>query len=456
MRKIFCLLLMLLPFGLFGQNDFVRHIITSEGEVTFWRGTQQLWVSSITSPPIYEATYYVAPWGDDDNPGTFEEPWQSWNKGFNQPSPGDTVYFRGGEYEPINNNPAVPTGAVYVGSDGAFNNFKNLWAYPGEKPVLNCYTADRSITTGIWIQNCQYFNLKGLEVKNVLQDLGGAVANGIYTRESNMIIIENCSVYDIEGPGFANRYCKADTVHYINCDSYSHYDPYTDAPNEPGGQADGFVTFDGDSLSYTLFKGCRAWECSDDGFDTYFHTGTVLIDSCWSFSNGYVTGNGFKLGPLHVTKSDSIRRIVRNCISSANGVGGFSENSTYPIRMSIYNNVSYDNGNDGYNFNAAISGSTRTFRNNISYANVDDDFWCLGDCVSDHNTWDDGAPTVTDADFVSLVLGQLDNPRQPDNSLPIVTYMHLIEGSDLIDAGVDVGLDYEGAAPDIGYAESNY
>ena len=449
---------MLLPFSLWAQNDFVRHIITPAGEVTFWRGTQQLWVSAITSPPVYEATYYVAPWGDDDDPGTFEEPWQSWQKAFTTPTAGDTVYFRGGEYEPWNVNPAVPYAAVYTylwdGGD-IDDGYVNLWNYPGETPVLNCYTSNRAIRKGLYIQESDYFYIKGLTIKNVQQPVDGSqIADGVYLSAANNIKFENCTFFDIEGPGFASRSGVGDSIYLTNCDSYSNYDPYTGAPNEPGGQADGFVTYNADSLSYTLFKGCRAWECSDDGFDTYWHTGTVLIDSCWAWNCGAqpVGSNGFKLGPLHVTKSDSIRRIVRNCISSVNGVVGFNENSTYPIRMSIYNNVAYNNGNDGFNFNSAITGSTRTFRNNISYANDDDDFWALGDYVSDHNTWDDGAPIVTDADFVSLDVNQLDNPRQADGSLPVVTYMHLVEGSDLIDAGVDVGLDYEGDAPDIGYA----
>jgi len=53
-------------------------------------------------------------------------------------------------------------------------------------------------------------------------------------------------------------------------------------------------------------------------------------------------------------------------------------------------------------------------------------------------------------------MGQLDNPRQADGSLPVITCFHLAEDSDLIDAGVDVGLPYEGETPDIGAFESNY
>lgn len=48
---------------------------------------------------------------------------------------------------------------------------------------------------------------------------------------------------------------------------------------------------------------------------------------------------------------------------------------------------------------------------------------------------------------------QLLRPRNPDGSLPDITFGKLVEGSDLIDAGMAVGLPYEGAAPDIGAFE---
>jgi hypothetical protein len=38
--------------------------------------------------------------------------------------------------------------------------------------------------------------------------------------------------------------------------------------------------------------------------------------------------------------------------------------------------------------------------------------------------------------------------------LPDVDFLHLASGSDLIDGGVDVGLDFDGSAPDLGAFES--
>ena len=43
-------------------------------------------------------TYYVAPDGDDQNPGTKEKPWSSWARAFKNLKAGDTLYVGGGVY----------------------------------------------------------------------------------------------------------------------------------------------------------------------------------------------------------------------------------------------------------------------------------------------------------------------------------------------------------------------
>ena len=69
------------------------------------------------------------------------------------------------------------------------------------------------------------------------------------------------------------------------------------------------------------------------------------------------------------------------------------------------------------------------------------------------NSWQDGH-AATESDFVSVDIDELLKDRKADGSLPDVNYFKLVNGSDLIDAGVDVGLPYNGSAPDIGTFES--
>jgi pectate lyase len=55
-----------------------------------------------------------------------------------------------------------------------------------------------------------------------------------------------------------------------------------------------------------------------------------------------------------------------------------------------------------------------------------------------------------DTGFVSLDESELVGPRQADGDLPAIRFMHPAPGSLLIDKGVDVGLPFRSAAPDLG------
>jgi hypothetical protein len=54
---------------------------------------------------------------------------------------------------------------------------------------------------------------------------------------------------------------------------------------------------------------------------------------------------------------------------------------------------------------------------------------------------------------VSLDHTQMLLPRKADGSLPDITFMHLADGSDMVDAGSYVGLPYTGISPDLGCFE---
>jgi hypothetical protein len=64
---------------------------------------------------------------------------------------------------------------------------------------------------------------------------------------------------------------------------------------------------------------------------------------------------------------------------------------------------------------------------------------------------------VNSSDFLSIDPTEVASPRQADGSLPIITYMHLATGSDLIDAGTNVNIPFNGTKPDLGAWETgNY
>jgi hypothetical protein len=103
------------------------------------------------------------------------------------------------------------------------------------------------------------------------------------------------------------------------CHSSENYDPI-----DGGQNADGFAC----SLSGgagNKFDSCVSTHNSDDGFDLYGNSATVVINNCIATKNGYGTagnGNGFKLG----SSGQNIPHTVTNCSSTNNLAYGYDGN----------------------------------------------------------------------------------------------------------------------------------
>ena len=68
------------------------------------RESSQISAPSRSESPVDTAslqTYFVAPWGNDDETGDFRNPWRSIQKAVDTAQPGSTVLLNGGEYEPF-------------------------------------------------------------------------------------------------------------------------------------------------------------------------------------------------------------------------------------------------------------------------------------------------------------------------------------------------------------------
>ena len=396
---------------------------------------------------LYATNYYVSPNGNDIYPGTMTQPFATWQKGFEVAAAGDIVYIRGGDY--------YTSGALrssgYVGvflqnKHGSSDNMINIWAYPGETPVLNCSNITQSGINhiGISLENCSYFYLKGLQIRYV-HAASGSYAYGVICHQSTHCKFELLTTASNDGPGFA---ISGDDNLFLNCDSYENYD------DQQGGEsADGFITWQNDDRTTNTLTGCRSWKNSDDGFDTFGNEGTVVFKSCWSFENGYGTsgdGAGFKLGSTHLTHLDSPQRVLNNCISFNNKGVGYDQ-SEGNILVDLFNNTSYYNSR-GFSFSNG-GNLPIEFKNNISYYNKDYADLFQSNMIFDHNSWQDGH-VVSQADFTGLDASEAYGARNTDGNLPDIAFLHLASGSDLIDAGIDVGISFNGNAPDLGAFET--
>ncbi len=400
-------------------------------------------------PPVVlpHNKFFVAPGGNDNNPGTYTQPWGSWQKAFTRAVAGDTVYIRGGVYYPDNQD---DYGVYLSRRGGTFSNPVCIFNYPGESPLLDCSTITRSSdVTGLFLERCRYMHLKGLTIKGVKQANSNVNSNGIGVENSVGIRFENCASHSNAGSGFSTY--QSDTLYFINCDAYNNFDQLT--AGYSGGQADGFVVSYASEKAYTHFSGCRSWFNSDDGFDCWENEGTVVFENCWSFNNGRGEGDGcgFKLGRTSESPLPEPQRILIRCMAFKNRFIGFNQNGAN-VKMTLYNNFAFDNDDAG--FELSEHRNEITVRNNISYKNSNVAS-LSGSVIHDHNSWDASPPvTCTDNDFISIDTTGTSGLRQPDGSLPVIDFLRLKAGSDLVNSGIDVGLPFKGNAPDIGSFEA--
>ena len=379
---------------------------------------------------VINAQIYVAPWGDDQNPGTFDLPFRSLTKAVSVSGPDTLIYMRGGVY----NDSTTHT----LNKSGTADHYIKVWAYPGETPILDFSNQPVSTSSrGIRITH-NYWHLKGLIIRN-------AKDNGIYI-QSYYNIVENCILYNNNDTGIQISNGGSYNL-VLNCDSYMNFDPLTYGEN-----ADGFAAKLGIGPG-NVFRGCRAWNNSDDGYDTYEASDTVLIDQCWAFRNGYNIwginpfdgdGNGFKLGGNYYADP---HKIIRSVAFDNPGKGFDQNNNTAGV--TLYNNTAWGNGSRNFSFPTQPTSGAHILKNNISFEGQNS---ITGNSIQEANSWQ--GFTVTIADFRNLDSTLAILPRDSAGNLPYVNLLRLATGSSMIDAGVYIGLPFNDSAPDLGAFET--
>lgn len=386
--------------------------------------------------PAYCSIWYVAATGNDTTGnGTISNPYKTITKAVSVSSAGDTIYIRGGTH--------TYTTTISISKSGTSVARYYLLAYADERPVLDFSSmSESSSNRGISLSG-SYWYIKGIDIYK-------AGDNGLYISGSYNII-EFCSFYEnrdsglqIAGGGAYNQ--------IINCDSYYNCD-------SDQGDADGFAPkMDVGTGNY--FYGCRSWQNSDDAYDGYLRGAddvTTTYENCWAFKAGYLkdgsassgNGNGFKMGGSD-DKTLMHNVILKNCLAFSNRVKGFDQNSDKGS-MTLYNCTAWSNGT--YNFSLPTALNTGRTATLVNCASLGSSGQSLNAAVVQiTNSWQSPF-VVTNADFVSVDPAAAYGPRQFDGSLPDITFMHLAAGSDLIDGGTDVGLPYNGSAPDLGAFE---
>ncbi|KUL26353.1 cellulose-binding protein [Actinoplanes awajinensis subsp. mycoplanecinus] len=314
--------------------------------------------STSPTPSTSPATgaLYVSPTGSDSAAGTQSAP-TTLTSAITRIAAGGTIYLRGGTYS------YAQTVTVAAGNNGTAGALKTLSAYPGEVPVLNFSAqAEDTAARGLAL-NGNFWRVYGLVVER-------AGDNGIFIGGSNNTVERTVTRFNRDsGLQISRIASNTPTAQWpannLILSSESH-----DNADSDGEDADGFAA----KLTVgtgNVFRYAVSHNNIDDGWDLYTKTdtgaiGPVTIEDSLSYDNGTLTDgsqagagdrNGYKLGGEDI----AVNHIVRRSIAYQNGKHGFTYNSN-PGSLTISNNLSIDNGERNFNFDAGTS----VFRNNTS------------------------------------------------------------------------------------------
>jgi hypothetical protein len=350
------------------------------------------------------------------------------------------MYMRGGTYN--------QTGSINLTKTGTSIAPMNLFAFPGEMPILE-FATQSVPTRGVGLST-DYWHIKGITIQNA-NSLGMTVSGSNNTIDQVTFRYNHNSGIELFTGG--GRTPSNNLI--VNCDSYLNYDPQAHGEN-----ADGFSAKSRGLGPGNVFRGVRSWGNSDDGIDFWEAENGVTVENSYFYKNGFNIwgdtafagdGNGIKLG------RDSGTHLVKNSLAWGNAVRGVDINGNAltlnpdfgPIThgVTIYNVTSYNNGDRNFSF---YEDFPHVLRNNVSFAGAKpDNINATNDDA--FNTWN-GYSTDA-ADFLSLDDSIATGARLMDGSIPFNNFLRLAPGSNLIDAGTYVGIGYTGAAPDLGAFE---
>lgn len=430
---------------------------------------------SVAYVPVYSMVYYVSNKGNDLNNGTIVNPVLSFKRVQEMVVAGDTVYIRGGVYKMEETQVAQYKGlwayVILLDKSGTAGHRIHYWAYPNENPVFDFNNVNpKGKRINAFQVSGSWLHIKGLEVIGVQVNITTHTQSECFDNQGSYNVYERLSMHDGKAIGF--YLTKGGNNLILNCDAYNNWDDVSE--QKTGGNTDGFGCHpnpSGMGFMNNVFRGCRAWFNSDDGYDCINAHEAVVFENCWSFYNGYSStfqslgdGNGFKAGGYGKSSSPKVPadipvNSIQFCLAVRNKSNGFYANH-HLGGCNWYNNSAYKNAvnynmlNRSADYKSDVYGYKHSIKNNLGfgsrfaeYSNID-----FSTCDVENNYFN--LPlSIDSADFLSLNQDVLTAPRQSDGSLPMIPFMKLSAQSKLIDKGVDIGFPFTGKAPDLGCFE---
>ena len=405
---------------------------------------------------------YVAPQGDDAAAGTIDAPLATLPAAYRLTEGGDTVCFRGGTYN-VTDSQVMKIKGVYafvfaLEKAGTAEHRTCYMGYPGERPVFDfsALMLDGKHRFVAFYLGADYVHLRNFDIVGVpVRIKGHTQSECVSARRGSHCIVEDIAMHDGMAIGYYQKRGSHNLV--VDCDAYNNYDDYSEGPY--GGNVDGFGCHVFDTFEVgNVFRRCRAWRNSDDGFDLISCAAPVEIDHCMAFYNGYCPssspadtvnfvsagdGNGFKAGGWGMNKRKTKcpdvcpSHYIHHSLAYRNKAHGFYANhhlagNTWENNTSCGNRSNYNMLNRKNTFEAIdVPGYDHSLANNVSWTftdaslgghliNIDPDRITL--------TNNSFAPSVSSVEvtaemFVSTSVSLLFTRRLPDGRLPSIDFL---------------------------------
>ncbi len=365
-----------------GGNDFATVMITV-GEPS--STTTTVPSSTTTIPTTIRATYYVAPDGNDSNPGTETAPWKTIQKAADTLNAGERVYIKAGTYK----------GKVAPARSGAAGKEIIYEAYPGDTVTIDgngtALSAD-DLDGLFFVFHKSYLRISGLRIINAGPHENSA---GILIRESDHITIENnhtsntvssgigvwhCSHILITG-NVVERACNNGQQECISVSGTSDFEIKNNTVHDNGPGTNGGEGIDAKDGSYNgsihhnhVYNLNNRLGIYVDSWDKKTHDIDVYANVVHDIKNA----DGFTVAAESGGLLENIR--IYNNIAYHNGVNGISVSSNgeakskHPMKnIYIFNNTFYGNGTATWGGGISIENpdASQVFiRNNICSQNI--------------------------------------------------------------------------------------
>lgn len=422
---------------------------------------------AVCDDTVAAKSWYVAPTGSDDAPGTLEKPFATIGRAQKAASPGDTVFIRGGTYKlteaQIASRKGIFARVMVLNKSGQSGRPITYRAYPDEKPVFDLSAVKPAgLRVSALYVSGSWLHLAGLDVTGVQVTADEHTQSICVESQGSHNIFERLTLHD--GQAIGLYHVRGSDNLFLDCDAWNNWDRTSEGGK--GGNTDGFGCHPSRGSTGNVFRGCRAWFNSDDGYDCISADEAVTFDHCWAAYNGYAPnmqrladGNGFKAGGYGAEPADSLprplpRHVVRFCVAVGNKAAGFYANHQ-PGGCDWINNTAYRNGT---NFNmqgrladnlTEVDGYGHKLINNLSYRPRSRDVAHLDvpKCELAGNSFTLGLE-LSPGDFVSLDESELFSPRHADHSLTTIAFLRPVMGTVLVGSDGRNGLSSYGK---IGY-----